>query len=84
MKKSLTWSQLDENNWLLICVGYINELPFSAERAIMTKGIIMNPTGVVSSTSTYTWRTYTMYKKDGITEEDKLYVETIFNNGDIV
>ena len=79
MMKSLTWIQLDKNEWLLVCVGYYTALTYSDERAVRSKNINIQPTGVVSSTSTYTWRTYNVWKKDKLIEEDKRFIENLLN-----
>ena len=79
MEKSLTWVKLDQSTWLLVCVGYTKSLSFKNEKEIRSKKIYISETGVIQSSSTYTWRTYSVWKSNELTSDDKKMIEDIFN-----
>ena len=81
-KKSLTWIALDDKQWLLICIGPIKPLSLQAEIKLQHEHNIgtQQESGDIS-TSTYTWRSYRIWKMNNslLTEHDKRVFEQTLN-----
>lgn len=78
MKKSLTWIELSETEWLLVCVGYIVPFYTNDEKILQEQGILIQPEGVIVSTSSYTWNTFRVWKRVGLLkEDDKMQIENV-------
>ena len=76
-EKSLTWIKLDATQWLLICVDYTIPLKLQQIKELRKYDINMQEEGSIISTSTYTWRSYRVWKsnKGVLTSQDKAMFE---------
>lgn len=78
-KKSITWVQLCDTEWLVVCVNYFFNISFSSERNLRSNGICIQQDGVVATTSYYTWKCYRVWKQNTFSDDDKKMVEDIIN-----
>ena len=75
MKKSLTWIQLSEKEWLLVCVEYNVPMTLQNEYSLRSQGIGIQEEGCIVSAPSYTWRSYRVWKNSELSEKDKSLVE---------
>lgn len=77
MQKSLTWIQLSDKEWLLVCVNYIVPLSLSMQNQLIRQGILIQSEGCIVSASDYEWKSYRVWKKENknLSNEDKIKVE---------
>lgn len=71
---SITWIQLCEKEWLVVCVNCVEQIPFSIKRELKIKDIKIQEERKVTCTE-YTINEYRFWKNETITNEEKEMIE---------
>ena len=79
MEKSLTWIKLCEQEWLLGCVNDRIPLSFKDKKEMSELGIKIQEESGLTTTTSYTWRSYRIWGNNELTEQNKSLVENILN-----